>query len=123
MNVSNCTHGKTGPKLRPASDGTAENQRLQRHYSYSDRIRYYWTDPAASAATAAMLADLGATPIPEPLVSQHLGAAYGDVMAKATGPTAQDLLRGAVTRALEPYFEACRGQTAQRQDWPRPSHP
>src|SRR4029077_11497261 len=30
--------------------GTPAEQRLQRHFSYSDRIRYYWPDPRARAA-------------------------------------------------------------------------
>ena len=89
--------------------GTALHQYLQRHYSYSDRIRYYWTDPVASAAVVDLLARFGDASIPEPLISQHLGAAYGDVMTGQTARTAPALLRAAVKRALTPYFDACYG--------------
>lgn len=89
--------------------GNALHQHLQRHYSYSDRIRYYWTDPAASAAVVELLALFGQQNIPEPLISQHLGAAYPDVMTGQTAKTAPALLRAAVMRALKPYFDACYG--------------
>ena len=91
--------------------GSAQHQYLQRHYSYSDRIRYYWTDPAASAAVVDLMALFGAANIPEPLISQHLGAAYGAVMAGQTAKTAPALLRAAVLRALTPYFDACYGKS------------
>lgn len=87
--------------------GTDEHQRLQRHYSYSDRIRYYWTDPRAQAAVDRLLSALGTTPLPKPLISQFLGAAWPEVMDGRTAPTAPALLRAAVARALAPYFAAC----------------
>lgn len=87
--------------------GTPLHQQLQRHYSYSDRIRYYWTDPVANAAVADLMALFGSADIPEPLISQHLGAAYAEVMHGQTAKTAPALLRAAVSRALTPYFDAC----------------
>ena len=89
--------------------GTALHQHLQRHYSYSDRIRYYWTDPVASTAVAELMALFDDESIPEPLISQHLGATYCDVMTGQTAKTAPALLCAAVTRALTPYFDACYG--------------
>ncbi len=87
--------------------GTPEHQRLQRHFSYSDRIRYYWTDPAAEAAVGELLGSLGAAEIPETLISQYLGALYPQVMDGSVTPTAPELLRAAVARSLRPYFDAC----------------
>ena len=87
--------------------GTALHQHLQRHYSYSDRIRYYWTDPVARAAVADLMALFGTEEIPQPLISQHLSAAYAEVMLGQTAKTAPALRRAAVTRALTPYFDAC----------------
>ena len=89
--------------------GTALHQHLQRHYSYSDRIRYYWTDPVAGPAVADLMALFGEADIPEPLISQYLGAAYGDVMTGKTAKTAPALLRAEIMRALTPYFDACYG--------------
>ncbi|MCU0732413.1 MAG: D-tagatose-bisphosphate aldolase, class II, non-catalytic subunit [Hyphomonas sp.] len=87
--------------------GSPTHQRLQRHYSYSDRIRYYWTEPAARDAVTRLLAAFGASPVPQTLISQYLGAAWPEVMASRTAPTAPALLRAAVARALTPYFIAC----------------
>ena len=87
--------------------GDAAQQYRQRHYSYSDRIRYYWTDPAAVAAVRGMMDRFGDMAIPEPLISQHLAGSYADVMAGRVAPTAPALLRAAVTRVLATYSAAC----------------
>lgn len=36
--------------------GSADEQRLQRHFSYSDRIRYYWPHPKVAAAVDELMA-------------------------------------------------------------------
>ena len=87
--------------------GSADHQRLQRHFSYSDRIRYYWTDPVALQASADLLALLGDQPLPQPLISQYLGGLYDAVMSGATAPTAPALIRAAITRVLTAYDTAC----------------
>ena len=94
--------------------GDPGHQRIQRHFSYSDRIRYYWTDPVAIRARSQLLALFGEAPIPEPLISQFLGAAYCEVMSGATAPTAPALLRAAVTRVLTVYNAACGRSAAAR---------
>jgi D-tagatose-1,6-bisphosphate aldolase subunit GatZ/KbaZ len=86
--------------------GSAEHQHLQRHFSYSDRIRYYWTDPAAKAAVADLMTRLDDRDIPEPLISQYLAGSYADVMAKRIAPRATALIRAAVTRVLASYSRA-----------------
>lgn len=46
---------------------------LQRHFSYSDRIRYYWPSDRARAAVSELKSRLDNKTIPGPLVSQFLG--------------------------------------------------
>jgi len=87
--------------------GSADEQRIQRHYSYSDRIRYYWTHPTAQKAVADLMARLGSSPLPETLISQHLAAAWPEVMAGATRPTAPALVQAAIRRVLKSYAAAC----------------
>ncbi len=87
--------------------GTPEELRLQRHFSYSDRIRYYWPHPEAQVAVARLLGLFGDRPIPPTLVSQYLAAllpavAEGRVLARAG-----DLCRAAVERVLADYDAAC----------------
>ena len=57
--------------------GDPADQRTLRHYSLSDRIRYYWTTPGAQAAVARLTETLAGRHVPAPLFSQHLpGAEY-----------------------------------------------
>lgn len=46
----------------------------QRHFSYSDRIRYYWPDPDAKAAVDDLRARLAGRTIPDPVLRQYLPA-------------------------------------------------
>jgi D-tagatose-1,6-bisphosphate aldolase subunit GatZ/KbaZ len=85
--------------------GTADEQRLQRHFSYSDRIRYYWPDARAAAAVDELLARLP-DEIPETLISQHLARLYPGVVEKRVAPRARDLCLAAVDAALAPYAAA-----------------
>jgi len=87
--------------------GTAGEQRIQRHYSYSDRIRYYWTHPTAKQAVADLMTRLGSQRLPEPLISQYLATAWPEVMDGKTVPTADGLLQASVTRVLKVYAAAC----------------
>lgn len=52
--------------------GSEARQRVQRHYSYSDRIRYYWNRPEAEHALARLLTALDGAVVPAPLFRQHL---------------------------------------------------
>ncbi|MEM8663009.1 MAG: class II D-tagatose-bisphosphate aldolase, non-catalytic subunit, partial [Pseudomonadota bacterium] len=44
----------------------------QRHFSLSDRIRYYWPSPEARAAVDDLMQRLGKRQIPGPLLRQYL---------------------------------------------------
>ena len=46
----------------------------QRHYSFSDRIRYYWNQPEAEAAVARLTNALRGKTVPLTLFRQHLPA-------------------------------------------------
>jgi D-tagatose 6-phosphate 4-epimerase len=88
--------------------GSGEELRLQRHFSYSDRIRYYWPHPEADAAVNRLLRRLEGRSIPETLVSQYLGPLYPDVAAGDVAPKPSSLLIAAVRKVLSVYSEACR---------------
>jgi D-tagatose 6-phosphate 4-epimerase len=51
--------------------GDNAEQRWLRHYSLSDRIRYYWTHPMATAAVEKLTKALDGICVPEPLFWQH----------------------------------------------------
>jgi D-tagatose-bisphosphate aldolase class II non-catalytic subunit len=86
--------------------GTSDEQRVQRHFSFSDRIRYYWPTPDARRATQTLLHVLGEKDIPRPLISQYLGQLDPEVAAGRVKPAAHDLLIGSVSRVLDIYAGA-----------------
>jgi D-tagatose-bisphosphate aldolase class II non-catalytic subunit len=87
--------------------GSSDELRLQRHFSFSDRIRYYWPHPEAQAAVHRLLADLGDRPIPEPLISQYMGGLYPEVVDGSLSARPRDLVLGAALQVLRRYDHAC----------------
>ena len=86
--------------------GTPEHQRLLRHFSYSDRIRYYWSSPTAQEAVQRLLQALSEVPIPEPLISQFLPRLDKRVGDGTVEPAPRALLLEAVGDVLDDYSMA-----------------
>ena len=89
-------------------EGTPDDLRLQRHFSFSDRIRYYWPHATAQQAVDDLFARLGDRVIPNPLVSQYLGALYPLVEDGSLVATPRNLALASVVQVLERYDRACR---------------
>lgn len=87
--------------------GDASEIRLQRHFSYSDRIRYYWPHAEAQAAVGRLLSMFDGRSIPETLVSQYLGALYPMVLQGQAALDARSLQIATVRRVLDLYARAC----------------
>ncbi|WP_299949953.1 class II D-tagatose-bisphosphate aldolase, non-catalytic subunit [uncultured Ruegeria sp.] len=84
--------------------GTPVELRLQRHFGYADRIRYYWPDAKVQQAVAALFSALGPKRPPAPVLEQCFDTqvisraeALGEDWAKA-------LVLAQVHQALRPYF-------------------
>ncbi|AQT80711.1 D-tagatose-bisphosphate aldolase, class II, non-catalytic subunit [Mycolicibacterium litorale] len=88
-------------------DGGPAEQRIARRYSYSDRLRYYWADPAVKAARATLLANLSTAAIPLPLVSQFLPDQYHRIRDGRLGAQPHALVIDRIRDALRPYAAAC----------------
>jgi D-tagatose-1,6-bisphosphate aldolase subunit GatZ/KbaZ len=88
--------------------GSEADRHIQRHFSYSDRVRYYWPHSEIDAAVTAMFTLLDGVDIPETLISQYLQATYAGVRAGKVKPRAQGLVIAAIDHVLDDYFEACR---------------
>jgi tagatose-1,6-bisphosphate aldolase non-catalytic subunit AgaZ/GatZ len=88
--------------------GDSAALRILRHYSYSDRIRYYWPEPEAVAAVDRLFARLEGVTIPEPLISQFLPRFYERVASGALPGIARVLAVEAVRDVLRRYAAACR---------------
>jgi D-tagatose 6-phosphate 4-epimerase len=88
--------------------GNTTERRVKRHFSYSDRIRYYWADPDATQAVSQLVTLLGDTALPVTLVSQYLNSRRADVGSGRVPPTARALLDASVRAVIETYGAATR---------------
>ncbi|MGV1861547.1 class II D-tagatose-bisphosphate aldolase, non-catalytic subunit [Agrobacterium rhizogenes] len=86
--------------------GTDAEKRWLRHYSLSDRIRYYWATPEARDAVGFLFESLEGVTIPMPLMWQHMPAA----MSFADAPlTPEELVMWRITKSLADYDYGCTG--------------
>jgi len=86
--------------------GGPKQQHLLRHYSYSDRIRYYWPRDEARSAIDRLMRQLGSGPLPEVLISQFLPRSYPAVRDGLLAASPMALVEDAIKQALGPYREA-----------------
>ena len=87
-------------------EGDEVRLRLLRHYSYSDRIRYYWPQEAAQSAVKGLFARLKTAGLPDPLLLQFFSPQTLD-RAKSLPQTlnlADRLVLATVQEALAPYY-------------------
>jgi D-tagatose-1,6-bisphosphate aldolase subunit GatZ/KbaZ len=89
--------------------GNAEQQRLLRVYSYSDRIRYYWRVPEVEAAVARLMQNLQQTGIPETILSQYRPRQYDEIRAGKLRSDPKVIVISNVRTVLASYSEACLG--------------
>lgn len=87
--------------------GDAETRRLLRHYSYSDRIRYYWPDPEVRDAQETLFSNLVDREIPLPMLSQHLPDQYARVRGGELPVDPSGLVLDRVRDVLRAYSLAC----------------
>lgn len=84
--------------------GTEAEKRWLRHYSLSDRIRYYWASSDAQSAVERLCDALRGKTVPLPLFWQHMPAArhFADAPLEP-----EQVLIWRVTRSLADYHAAC----------------
>jgi D-tagatose-1,6-bisphosphate aldolase subunit GatZ/KbaZ len=87
--------------------GDAEELRLARAFSYSDRCRYYWPRPELRQALERLFGNLAERPIPLTLLGQYLPAGYEAVRAGRIGARPEDLVRHKILEVLDRYAAAC----------------
>ena len=90
---------------QPYYPGDATEQRVWRHYSYSDRIRYYWPHPEARAAVERLKAALADVAIPLPVLQQFLPRQAET--APAGEATFDRLIIASIDEVLGQYAAAC----------------
>ena len=83
--------------------GSPVEQKLNRQFSFSDRIRYYWNTSEAKQSFERLMANLGETPIPLTLLSQYFPGEYTEVRTAALANQPRELILRRITRVLEDY--------------------
>jgi len=83
--------------------GDASTLYMQRHYSLSDRIRYYWPNKHIEAAVNSLLDRLGDKPIPPPLIRQYLPGIIDNNESLPVSNNAKVLLEKSVSVSLLRY--------------------
>ncbi len=73
---------------------------LQRHFSYSDRIRYYWPSEQAKQVVSRLQQRLEGRHIPDPVLSQFLPVIVA-------GGSYNEILTASVQNVLRRYEQAC----------------
>jgi len=87
--------------------GTADEQRLARRYSYSDRLRYYWPDREVHAAQERLLTNLVSVELPLPLISAYLPDQYARIRRGELAAQPHALVIDHVRDVLRAYARAC----------------
>jgi len=83
-------------------------RRLLRRYSYSDRIRYYWSYPDVEDARRRLFSNLAASEIPQTLLSQYLPHQYERVRRGGLDSGPEAIVFDRVRNTLEDYAAACK---------------
>lgn len=96
-----CGAAKNWQSHYHGSDG---EKRILRHYSYSDRIRYYWASPQARAACDQLFGTLKGRKVPVTLLLQHLPSATDWADRPCEG---EEIVINHVRQSIETYGRAC----------------
>jgi D-tagatose-1,6-bisphosphate aldolase subunit GatZ/KbaZ len=89
-------------------------QSFARQFSYSDRCRYYWPDPAVQREVDLLLRNLSSDEIPLTLISQHFPEQYGRIRAGELLGRPESLIAQHIRKVLTIYSSSC--LTRQRAD-------
>lgn len=87
--------------------GTPEEQHYKRKYSLSDRIRYYWTQPAIQRALEVLMMNLSFRPLPFSLVSQFAPREAESLVEKSKTLSPENIISTHINHVLKTYWDAC----------------
>jgi D-tagatose-1,6-bisphosphate aldolase subunit GatZ/KbaZ len=90
--------------------GEGDALAIDLQYSLSDRIRYYWPDPAIEQARQRLFGNLQADPPPIPLISQYLPHALHALRNGTATHEPLSLAMAHVSAVLDDYYHACHDQ-------------
>ncbi|MET3615573.1 D-tagatose-1,6-bisphosphate aldolase subunit GatZ/KbaZ [Rhizobium aquaticum] len=88
-------------------EGPQTFQFIQRHFSFSDRIRYYWPTEKAREAVAVLEQRLSGKRIPATLLSQYLPRLEADALLAGGATDGRSIAKLAIKQVLGLYDSAC----------------
>lgn len=94
--------------------GDPQQQKLLRQYSYSDRIRYYWNEPAVEGAVTKLMENLEGVDLPLAMLSRYLAEEYAAVRAGMIGLRPKELVLHRIRGVMRQYAAACGRPLARR---------
>lgn len=86
--------------------GTWENKKMCRKYSYSDRCRYYLTNPDVENSIECLIENMRNVRIPLNMIHQYMPAQYGKIVRGHLNTDAYSLISDFVENAAEAYVYA-----------------
>ncbi len=89
--------------------GNKNEMRLARMYSYSDRIRYYWSEKKITSALNKLIFNLSNNEIPLSLISQFLPEEYTAICNGKISCNPEELINNKITKILDIYNYAISG--------------
>ena len=98
--------------------GDAEQLRLSRAFSYSDRCRYYWHEPAVLKEVKHLLDNLKTHSLPLTLVSQYLPQECEAIRAGKIEDQPEVMIRYHIKLVLRIYARACGMERSTSQTAP-----
>lgn len=101
--------------------GSVEEQKFARVYSFSDRIRYYWSASEVQTAFQRMLKNLDGGPLPLALLSALLPRQYEKIRRGQLDNQPAALLLDKVMEILDEYAAACGYEAAVANTASRPA--
>lgn len=90
--------------------GTPHQQFIDRQYSLSDRVRYYWPQPQVQQAVDTLMNNLRQRPVPLALLSQYLPEQARAVSAGWLSHDPHDWVLDKIRGVLLTYAHACQPQ-------------
>jgi D-tagatose-1,6-bisphosphate aldolase subunit GatZ/KbaZ len=89
--------------------GSEEEQAVKRKSSFSDRSRYYWSDPRVQAALKTLMKNLSEKPLPLFLLGQFAPRQYEQIRRGEIAWTPEGVIFDRIREVLLDYEAACGG--------------
>ena len=86
-----------------------EENKLKRKFSYSDRIRYYWSDKKVEESLQRLIKNLNENKIPITLIRQYLPEEYNAISEGMISANPEEIILHKISSVLEIYNYATSG--------------